>query len=463
MSHLLSDAAGVPGLLPFQVEGVKALVERPALLLADDMGLGKTMQAIHALREVLSGDPAAKALVIVPAGLVGQWRSEFQRWSPDLLLSTIRGPVSDRAWQWRASANVFVVSYDTFRSDFTLNPHAPVAREWDVVILDEAQRIKNRDTTIARCCKQIVRRRAWALTGTPLENTLDDLASVLEFVRPRRRDDRLPPLRVDDRALLPLHRSVQLRRRKIDVLPELPAKTVIPLALELTEGQRASYERAERAGIIRLRELGPDVRIEHVLELITRLKQICNFCPQTGESAKIEDLRHRMATLVAEDERALVFSQYVDDRFGVHRIAASLAAFEPLSYTGGLSQQERERVIERFREDRRHRVLILSLRAGGVGLNLQEASYVFHFDRWWNPAVERQAEDRTHRMGQVKPVFIYTYTCVNTIEERVAAILARKRALFDEVVDTTSIDLRASLSLQELLALFGLHRPTTKD
>jgi len=456
MSHLLQEAAGSPGLLPFQVEGVRALVERPGLLLADDMGLGKTIQAIHALREVVSRDPEAKALVIVPAGLVGQWRSELQRWSPDLQFSTVRGTVTDRAWQWRASANVFVVSYDTFRADFTLNPHAPVAREWDVVILDEAQRIKNRDTSIARCCKQIIRRQAWALTGTPLENTLDDLASVLEFVRPRRRDERPPPLRVGDRSLLELHRSVQLRRRKVDVLPQLPAKTVIPVALELTESQRASYERAERDGIVRLQELGPDVRIEHVLELITRLKQICNFCPRTGESAKLEDLRERMATLVAEGERALVFSQYVDARFGVHRIAASLTAFGPLSYTGGLSQQERERVVERFRGDRGYRVLVLSLRAGGVGLNLQEASYVFHFDRWWNPAVERQAEDRTHRMGQDNPVFVYTYTCVNTIEERVASILAGKRALFDEVVDTTSIDLKTSLSLRELLALFGL-------
>jgi SNF2 family DNA or RNA helicase len=431
-------------------------VERPALLLADDMGLGKTIQAIHALQEIVSGDPGARALVIVPASLVGQWRSELQRWAPDLQFSTIRGAVRDRAWQWRASANVFVVSYDTFRSDFTLNAHAPVAREWDIVILDEAQRIKNRDTSIARCCKQIVRRRAWALTGTPLENTLDDLASILEFVRPRQRDERLAPLRVGGRSLFDLHASLQLRRRKADVLPQLPAKTVIPVLLELTERQRASYERAERDGIVRLQELGRDVRIEHVLELITRLKQICNFCPMTGESAKLDDLRERMATLVTEGERALVFSQYVDGRFGVHRIAASLSAFEPLTYTGGLSPHERERAVERFRVDHRHRALVLSLRAGGLGLNLQEASYVFHFDRWWNPAVERQAEDRTHRMGQDNPVFVYTYTCADTIEERVASILAAKRALFDEVVDTTSIDLETSLGLRELLALFGL-------
>jgi len=461
VSEHLQEAVVGSALLPFQIDGVRALVERPALLLADDMGLGKTIQAIEALQAVLARDPDASALVIVPAGLVGQWRAELQRWAPDLQFSTIRGAAADRAWQWRASARVFIVSYDTFRSDFTLNPHAPVAREWEVVVLDEAQRIKNRDTAIARCCKQVIRRRAWALTGTPLENTLDDLASILEFVRPRQRDERLPPLRAGDPSLFDVHRSVQLRRRKADVLPELPAKTVIPVAVELSEGQRASYDRAEREGIVRLEALGRDVRVEHVLELITRLKQICNFCPRTGESAKLDDLRERMASVVTEGERALVFSQYTDDRFGVQRIVRELAPFKPLGYTGALSQHEREQVIDRFRREADHRALVLSLRAGGVGLNLQEASYVFHFDRWWNPAVERQAEDRTHRMGQTRPVFVYIYTCVNTIEERVALILAEKQALFDEVVDTTSIDLKTALNLQDLLALFGLQQPPT--
>ena len=196
-----------------------------------------------------------------------------------------------------------------------------------------------------------------------------------------------------------------------------------------------------------------------MLALITRLKQICNFCPEAGESSKLEDLRGRLDTLVAEGDRALVFSQYTDDRFGVQRISHELSKLKPLSYTGALNQPERERVIEDFRRDDSHRALILSLKAGGVGLNLQEASYVFHFDRWWNPAVERQAEDRTHRMGQTQPVFVFTYTCVDTIEERVQTVLATKQALFDEVVDGTSIDPASKLSLPELLGLFGLPDP----
>jgi len=253
MSEPLKEAAGGSALLPFQVEGVAALVERPALLLADDMGLGKTIQAICALREIVASAPETRALLIVPAGLVSQWRSELRLWAPELTFSTVRGVPGDRAWQWRAQASVFIVSYDTFRSDFTLNAHAPVARDWDIVILDEAQRIKNRDSGAARSCKQVIRRRAWALTGTPLENSIDDLASVLEFVRPRRRDERLSSLRATGPSLFDVQRSVQLRRKKTDVLPQLPPKTVIPLSLDLTERQRASYDRLEDSGVLKLR------------------------------------------------------------------------------------------------------------------------------------------------------------------------------------------------------------------
>lgn len=455
----MDEAAGQPGILPFQREGVQALLERPSLLLADEMGLGKTIQAIAALRTLIAAQPDARALVVTPASLVAQWRHELQKWAPELPCTTVRGVTTDRAWQWRTAANVFLVSYDTLRSDFTTNPHAPVAREWDVVVLDEAQRIKNRDTDAARCCKGLLRRKAWALTGTPLENSIDELASVLEFVRPRSRNERPRTLRSSDPALSAIHHSVQLRRKKSDVLPELPPKTVTSVVVELGERQRATYDRAEQEGKIQLHQLGREVRVQNVLELITRLKQICNFCPLSGESAKLDDLKGRLATVSAEDSCALVFSQYADERFGVQRLVDELAAFEPLGYTGRLSPEAREAVVRRFREDTRSRALVLSLKAGGVGLNLQQAPYVFHFDRWWNPAVEHQAEDRAHRMGQTHPVFVYTYTCTNTIEERVAAILSEKRALFDEVVDGATIDLTSTLNLSELLGLFGIERP----
>jgi len=422
------------------------------------MGLGKTIQAAVALQHLAQESPG-KYLIVAPAPLLLQWRQELRKWAPGLRFSTVTGKPSDRAWQWRARADIFLVSYDTLRQDFTTNQHAPVAREWDVVVLDEAQRIKNRDADISRVCKRLARKRAWALTGTPLENSLDDVASIVEFVCPLRPGER--PVRVDaGPSLKDIHERVQLRRRKQDVLKELPPKTFRTVPIELCAGQRATYDRAEREGIVWLQGLGGELRVQHVLELITRLKQICNVCPQSGESAKLDDLAARMDTIVAEGDRALIFSQYVDPAYGVPLIASHLRKHAPLTYTGAMDAIERENVIERFRREDRHRALVLSLRAGGQGLNLQEASYVVHFDRWWNPAVERQAEDRSHRLGQTAPVFVYAYIAADTIEERIDKILAQKQALFDQVVDETSMDLRQSLSETELFALFGMSKQT---
>ena len=221
--------------------------------------------------------------------------------------------------------------------------------------------------------------------------------------------------------------------------------------------------RAERDGVFQLRERGPDLRIENVLELIIRLKQICNSDPTTGRSAKLDDLSQRLATLEAEGHRALVFTQFTDDKHGARAIAAQLEAYRPLLYTGDLSSRQRDVVLREFKEDRRRKVLILSLRAGGHGLNLQEASYVFHFDRWWNPAVERQAEARSHRLGQEHPVHVYTYTCEGTIEERIDAVLRAKQRLFDELVDDVSIDLGAALSRNDLFGLFSVVPPPSAE
>jgi SNF2 family DNA or RNA helicase len=443
----------------YQLDGIQALMSAEALLLADDMGLGKTIQTIAAIRILTLQKRLERSLLVVPASLVVQWRRAIYQWAPELRLSTVRGSQSDRAWQWAAPAHVYLTSYETLREDFTSNPQSPPRRiKWDAVVLDEAQKIKNRDTDVSRKCKLVPRRRAWALTGTPLENSLEDLASILEFVAPLE-EGASPERLFPGPALLDRHRTLQLRRKKAEVLPQLPPKLVSEVTLALAGAQRQTYERAEREGVLRLREQGEDLRIENVLELILRLKQICNFCPATGASAKVEDLVERVRTLTAEGHRALVFSQFTDERHGVRAIGNQLEAFRPLLYTGDLSTPERDRVIEEFRRDTDRKVLVLSLRAGGQGLNLQEASYVFHFDRWWNPAVEHQAEDRSHRIGQVFPVNVFKYVCEDTIEERIDEILRRKQTLFDELVDDVSIDLQSRLSSEELFGLFGLVPP----
>jgi SNF2 family DNA or RNA helicase len=413
------------------MEGVERLLAEPALLLADEMGLGKTIQVAAALRILKSRAALEPSIVVAPSGLVLQWRRQLRLWAPELKLSTVLGPAVERQAAWKVNADVYIVGYESLRSDIWLRaPWGPGARVFDVAVIDEAQRIKTGGSTLAQTVKRIPRERSWALTGTPLENRLDDLISILDFVVPGQFD---PAGRaVGLRRLLA---RVQLRRRRRDVLQDLPPKLASTVGLTLGPRQRAAYHRAKTEGIVRLEGLGRELRITHVLELILRLKQICNFCPETGESAKLADLRERVAAVVAAGEKALIFSQFVEEPFGVNRLARELAAFAPLVFTGEMAAETRASRIAEFERDPRRPVLLLSLRAGGVGLNLTSASHVVHFDRWWNPAVEAQAEDRTHRIGQTRPVHVYAYLCGDTIEERIQEVIEEKRAIFADVIE----------------------------
>ena len=452
-----------PGaLMPFQKDGVNALLNNSRLLLADDMGLGKTLQAIAALRILRARREIKACLVAAPAGLLEQWRREIAKWAPELSAIIIRGSASDRGWQWGAEKDVTLVSYDTLRSDFGENAQPPVRRKvWDVVVADEAQRIKNRNET-SDALKRLRRRRSWALTGTPIENHEEELASILEFVD-HDGDSEAPKRNRPGVELRARHRELQLRRKKGEVLDDLPPKQVTKLTIELSTRQRNSYDTAERDGIVYLRSLGAEVGVRHVLELITRLKQICNADPRSGDSSKLADIKVRLEQLAAQGHKALVFSQYTSDTSGVVAAANYLQAFAPLVITGGIPPEERTGIIERFKNRNEHKVLILSLRAGGLGLNLQEASYVFHMDRWWNPALERQAEDRSHRIGQTVKVNVVKYSCAGTIEERIDEILEGKQEIFDRLIDDVSLDLSAQLSREELFGLFGLERSSDRN
>jgi len=453
-------------LLPFQRAGVRRLVAERPVLLADEMGLGKTIQAIAALRLLLRDPDMLPALIVVPSGLVLQWRRQLRDWAPELTLATCMGGRAERGTRWRAAARVYLTSYDALVADLALSaPSGPLRRLWGVVVLDEAQRIKNPATLVAAVVKSLPRQRGWALTGTPLENRPEDTVSILEFVAPGIDAPGGMPCGMPGgmpvammAGLRRLLAQVQLRRRRAEVLPDLPPKTGFELACDLAPRQRTAYERAEQQGLVWLQSLGATVRITHVLELILRLKQLCNICPWSGESAKLEDLRRRVHA-IAPAEKVLVFSQFVAEPFGAEMIARALAPLRPVLLTGRMTQAARDAAVAGFVRDPAQRVLVSSLRAGGAGLNLTSASVVFHFDRWWNPAVEAQAEDRVHRIGQTRPVQVFAYLTPGTIEERIAAILAAKRELFADIVDGVGTEALRRLDLPTLLRAVGVNPP----
>ncbi|MGH7102581.1 MAG: DEAD/DEAH box helicase [Acetobacteraceae bacterium] len=440
----------------YQSAGIEALLEADALLLADEMGLGKTVQAVAALRILVRRRALDNCLIVCPLSIALQWRRELRIWAPDVSTSTVIGSADQRASAWRREASLHITTYDSLCRDAHLPwSRAPSRRLWDLVIIDEAQRIKNPKGDASRAVKGLRRQRSWALTGTPLENSLDDLISVLDFVAPGRFDPRAMWV-----GLSRLLDEIRLRRRRRDVLRDLPPKFVSVVGLELTAQQRSAYRRAEEEGVVWLRSLGAELKISHVLELILRLKQICNFCPSSGESAKLVDLRARLDALSESGEKALVFSQFVAEPFGAQRLAGELTAFRPLLLTGSLSKEARTAVIQEFATDPARRLLIVSLRAGGLGLNLTAASAVFHFDRWWNPALETQAEDRAHRIGQERPVQVFTYLCNDTVEERIDHILTEKRTLFASIIDGVATSALDRLGFDRLLwaAVPNFHR-----
>lgn len=257
-------------LLDFQKTGVGVLVERESVLLADDMGLGKTIQAAAAMRLLVRRGEIERILVVAPAAVLRNWRQELNRWAPELRVMEITGTKAQREWKWDARVHVKIVSYETLRSDAArvIRRHG----QWGLVCLDEAQRIKNSASEISGVVKSIESSRRWALTGTPLENSLEDVRSVLAFLRSRGPDD--DPNGGDIREALS---RVQLRRRKSEVLTDLPPKTTTEIFLPLGRRQREEYDALLGRGVEELRRMGPGVTVTDVLALIVRLKQICNF------------------------------------------------------------------------------------------------------------------------------------------------------------------------------------------
>ncbi|MFM8579771.1 MAG: DEAD/DEAH box helicase [Planctomycetaceae bacterium] len=438
---------------PFQLAGIAFLLPRQEAVLADEMGLGKSMQAISAIRLLVRLGQARRVLVICPKGLVSNWRRELAEWAGELPVAVVDGDPARRRWVWGLKdVPVTLAHYESVVRDRAVVEEA--ASPYDLVVLDEAQRIKNRGNQTSSSVRAIRRRRSWALTGTPIENSPADLVGLFEFVSPGLVDDAMGP-----RALGDAVSDHVLRRRKEEVLDDLPPRTDHDERIELTSQQREAYRLAEEEGVLRLTSMGRTITIRHVFELVLRLKQICNFDPASGASAKLERLEAELDEVRSSGRKAIVFSQWVET---LERLERKLVGFRPTMYHGGLSTSARDAAIRSFREDPDRTELLLSYGAGAVGLNLQFSQYVFLFDRWWNPAVEDQAINRAHRIGATGAVTVTRFLCTETIEERIDAILESKRSLSEVILSEAgaSAGLRTGgLTAQELFALFRLEPP----
>ena len=442
---------------PYQMQGIAFLYPRLQAILADEMGLGKTMQAITTIRLLLRRRELRSVLLICPKPLVTNWQREFELWAPEIPVYAISGPRERREWQWNlADVPVKIANYESLvrDKDLVVGDAKGTGIPFDLVALDEAQRIKNRNSSTSQVVRSITRRRSWALTGTPVENSVDDLLGIFEFLAPGYLSGEMSLRRLGKAA-----GDYILRRTKEKVMTDLPPKLYRDANLDLTPEQWSSYQQAETEGIVRLSDMGDELTIQHVFELVLRLKQICNFDPATMASSKLERLQADMEEVAASGQKAIVFSQWVG---AIEYLAENLSTYKPLLFHGKVPSKKRDGILDQFRNDPDCHVLLMSYGAGSVGLNLQFAHYVFLFDRWWNPAVEDQAINRAHRIGVKAPVTVTRFVVLGTIEERINQILEEKRELFETILSEAHSGGRRSMSEKEIFGLFNLKRPGMK-
>ncbi len=435
---------------PYQLDGIAFLFPRYAAVLADEMGLGKTMQAISTIRLLLCSGEVRSVLLICPKPLVSNWLREFSVWAPEVPVAAIEGNSPTRQWQWNSpDIAVKVANYELLMRD--RDSVLDSDQHFDLVVLDEAQRIKNQKNATSAIVREISRTRSWAITGTPVENSPDDLVGIFEFLSPGYLKNDMPVA-----SIAKATRDYMLRRTKDMVLDDMPPKLYRDAQLELTPEQRATYEKAENEGVVQLENLDQQLTIQHVFELVLRLKQICNFDPATGSSAKLERLVADMEEVAASGQKAIVFSQWVNS---IDMMRPALERFGTLEYHGRIPHKQREGVIAQFKNDPTKHMILMSYGAGSVGLNLQFCRYVFLFDRWWNPAIEDQAINRAHRIGAAGSVTVTRMLMENTIEQRIAAVLDKKREMFDELFGDSPVPASAGLSREEIFGLFDIRSP----
>lgn len=457
-------------LYPFQKQGVEFLFNNKSALLADEMGTGKTVQTIIALRFLFRKAVVKKTLIICPKTVLGSaqlslktgkpegWDGHLFHWSPELSVTIVDGNVEKRRLDWHYPAHVYVSTYDTIRNDLDNGILKLDKSNFDCVIVDEAQNIKNRESGRSKAVKKINATFKWALTGTPIENKVEDVISIFDFIKPRLfKNEDYPPQRVKE-----LIRPYFLRRLKKDVLKDLPEKIRQEEWLELDKDQQIAYNNVLNQGRDKisssLKSENEFTIRRHIFTLLTELKKICNFAPNKETSPKTEVLLDYINVISENNEKVLVFSQF--DKYGIEILEKFFEKnkIKFVSLRGNMSTSERNRAIDDFRNlSLGIPVLLATVKTAGVGISLTEASYVIHFDHWWNPAVMWQAEDRAHRPGQKNKLNVYSFWMSNTIEERIKEKLYQKGLLIESVIDSLATEVIEELiSTSEWLEMLGI-------
>ena len=437
-------------------------------ILADEMGLGKTLQAL-ALMAAATGSRRRLAqrpphLVACPASLVENWRREAERFTPDLKVFVHHG-TRRLASKDFATYDLILTSYGTLARDAVLFELV----EFDLILADEAQHLKNRRTQAAQSLRALRGRGRFLLTGTPLENSLDDLRSLFEFLMPGFLNKVPAGLKRDERAWHDAQLRTQtapyiLRRTKAAVAPELPEKIEQILWCEPTAAQTALYRRTQEDSERELLDLAAQGQSENqlrfaVLTQLLRLRQIscdprlvpAGRTASAADSAKLDAFRELLAESIDEGHRMLVFSQFTS-LLALLREELEAEGVTFCYLDGSMTPKARQAAVDKFQNDETVPVFLISLKAGGTGLNLTGADVVVHFDPWWNPAAEAQATDRAHRIGQTKVVTSYKLICSGTVEEKVLALQDAKRALLADVFEASDAA-AAKLNLGDLRAL----------
>jgi SNF2 family DNA or RNA helicase len=482
---------GFKGVLrPYQTRGYSwlAFLRRWGLgaCLADDMGLGKTVQALALIeRDWEAVESKRPVLLICPTSVVGNWQKEAQRFTPTLPVMVHHGIERKKGAAFKKTVGkqaIVVSSYALLHRDLTFFKDV----EWAGVILDEAQNIKNAETKQAKAARELTTGYRLALTGTPVENNVGDLWSIMEFLNPGllgtqaefKRSYFIPiQARRDEEAAAQLKRLTGpfiLRRLKTDrkIISDLPEKMEMKVYCTLTQEQASLY-----AAVVKDLESGLETaegiqRKGMVLAALSKLKQVCNHPAHflgdnsalKGRSGKLARLAEMLEEALAEGDRALVFTQFAEMGTLLKRHLEEQFGRETLFLYGGTPKKQRDEMVARFQEahDSGPQIFILSLKAGGTGLNLTAANHVFHFDRWWNPAVENQATDRAFRIGQGRRVQVHKFLCAGTLEEKIDEMIESKQEVAARVVGTGEAWL-TELSNSALRELFALRRESVGE